>query len=85
MRVTKWLMIGAVGALLGAASLAGAGEVQHKASSAAAPAKSPAQEALDECKVHPAVTHGGTPLEVCMDAYGFVKKNGKWVKKPAHR
>jgi hypothetical protein len=41
--------------------------------------------ALDECKSHPSVVHGGTPFEVCMDAYGFVKDGEHWVHKPETR
>lgn len=41
--------------------------------------------ALDECKTHPAVTAGGTPFELCVEGYGFVKDGNRWVQKPATR
>ena len=44
------------------------------------------KNALDECKSHPSVVTAGTPLELCMEAYGFIKNaEGKWVQKPATR
>lgn len=44
------------------------------------------KNALDECKSHPSVVAAGTPLELCMEAYGFIKSpEGKWVHKPATR
>ena len=44
------------------------------------------KNAMDECKSHPSVVAAGTPLEICMEAYGFVKdSNGKWVHKPPTR
>ena len=41
--------------------------------------------ALDECKTHPAVVAAGTPFELCVEGYGFVKQDGRWVQKPATR
>jgi hypothetical protein len=41
--------------------------------------------ALDECKTHPAVVAAGTPFELCVEGYGFVKEGDKWVQKPATR
>ncbi len=41
--------------------------------------------ALDECKTHPAVVNAGTPFELCVEGYGFVQQDGKWVQKPATR
>ena len=43
------------------------------------------KNAYDECKSHPSVVAAGTPLDVCMDSYGFIKVDGKWVHKPATR
>src|SRR5262245_1307070 len=40
---------------------------------------------LEECKSHPSVVQAGTPFEVCVEAYGFVKQDGHWVKKPPTR
>ena len=41
--------------------------------------------ALDECKSHPAVVAAGTPFELCVEGYGFVKDGNRWVQKPATR
>jgi len=41
--------------------------------------------ALDECKTHPAVVNAGTPFDLCVEGYGFVKQGDKWVQKPATR
>ena len=43
------------------------------------------KNAFDECKGHPSVVAAGTPFEVCMDSYGFVKNGDKWVHKPSTR
>lgn len=41
--------------------------------------------ALDECKTHPSVVNAGTPFELCVEAYGFVKQGDSWAQKPATR
>jgi hypothetical protein len=41
--------------------------------------------ALDECRTHPSVVHAGTPFELCVESYGFVKQGDKWVQKPPTR
>jgi hypothetical protein len=41
--------------------------------------------ALDECKTHPSVVNAGTPLELCVEPYGFIRQDGAWVRKPATR
>jgi hypothetical protein len=41
--------------------------------------------ALDECKSHPSVVNAGTPFELCMEPYGFIKQGDQWVQKPPTR
>jgi hypothetical protein len=41
--------------------------------------------ALEECKTHPSVVAAGTPFEICVEGYGFVKEGDRGVQKPATR
>jgi hypothetical protein len=41
--------------------------------------------ALEECKTHPSVVQAGTPFEICVESYGFVKQGDRWVQKPPTR
>jgi hypothetical protein len=61
-----------------------------KKEAAPTPAAEPTQgmpmaKVLEECQQHPSVKFAGTPLEACMDAYGYVPSGNTWVKKPAYR
>jgi hypothetical protein len=40
---------------------------------------------VSECQGHPAVTHGGGTVELCMEGHGYVRQGDQWVKKPVLR
>lgn len=85
MRRLNWVMVGALAALCVGWGTVRAAE-HEKAPLAAAPVvKTPVEKVLEECQVHPSVVHAGTPLEACMEAYGYVKQGDQWVKKPPYR
>jgi hypothetical protein len=84
-KVAVLLAAFSVAAHRGAWAQSSAAEPEPTPAGKAMSTKSDLKTALDECKSHPAVVAAGTPFEICVEGYGFVKEGERWVQKPPTR
>ncbi len=67
------------------AAEAPSGEMEQPMPRASSAPPGSLQQILEDCKQHPAVTHGGQTVQGCMEAAGYIPSGDTWVPKPAYR